>query len=747
MSADPVPRPWARDTLDRCLWQASALGLAVWQGIVGAVVAWSAPGQATVLVTTHLLVAGTAVPAARHTRSHAVRGAWFAALAAALALDLVLAGSVLAVSTVCMSGLLVATPFLAMRWRAALALLPVVALGWLSAWWGQGQDAALAMALPFLAFAPASAVLRATLLRTAVGVDRTTEEARAEHRRLLEATTRAEVAAEQARVLHDTAINTLAALAQGGAAVSDVDKVRRRCALDAAAVRTAQRGRLSARHWLDSAAQLSVDVEWVGPHGSRAVPSSALDELGPDEAATLGGILRELLVNAEKHAAGRPVTVRVEPAPEELVVTVVDEGPGFGRDPEEARGLRHSVLERAEAAGFSVTVQSRVGLGTRVEVRCPRVRTGRPEADSGARTVTEVGDEVRRAGTWGWCAGVCAALLAIAAVSGPRSPSFASACLVTVLCLVARQGSVGGRAVPRSLTVLLVPGIAVGFASAFLGAHARGGDLLLWQGVAVTPLLVLLLDLGRRTDLSLGLAALVLTAAACAWWGAGRGIAPGTVAVNLAIHLSQLAVFVIFRVVLGSLAEAEERALGAAAADRVRRAALEASTRTADWWRAAQVERALDLLEDVASARVDPRDLPLARRAGQEERSLRQLLVLPAGMVNLGPWLARALAAARDRDVPLEIRVGEGDVAEPLVAERLGSRLLAALEQVPPGWPVVVSCFRPATRPELTLVAPTGTWSAPRGRATVEGHGRQELLVLSAAEAEAHATRPAHPCM
>jgi two-component system, NarL family, sensor kinase len=88
------------------------------------------------------------------------------------------------------------------------------------------------------------------------------------------------------------------------------------------------------------------------------------------------GAARELLANAAEHAHAHRVALRVHQEGHELVLAVSDDGRGF--DPRAARdrvasghiGLA-SQRARAESIGGRLTVSSRPGRGTTVEVRVP----------------------------------------------------------------------------------------------------------------------------------------------------------------------------------------------------------------------------------------------------------------------------------------------------------------------------------------------------------------------------------------
>ena len=99
-------------------------------------------------------------------------------------------------------------------------------------------------------------------------------------------------------------------------------------------------------------------------------------------------ILGNLLDNAREHAAGSPVEVRVERAPDALVVSVADRGPGvsperlphiferfYKADPSRhagSSGLGLAIAaEHADLLGGVLTAQARAGGGLRLDVRLP----------------------------------------------------------------------------------------------------------------------------------------------------------------------------------------------------------------------------------------------------------------------------------------------------------------------------------------------------------------------------------------
>jgi signal transduction histidine kinase len=114
-------------------------------------------------------------------------------------------------------------------------------------------------------------------------------------------------------------------------------------------------------------------------------------------------VLSNLISNALKYGAGRPVTVRVHSDADHAILEVEDQGPGIApedqerifnrferaseRHRQESLGLGlYIVRSLVEAHGGTVRVRSQPGQGTTFTVKLPRMRLHRPE---------EQNDEIR----------------------------------------------------------------------------------------------------------------------------------------------------------------------------------------------------------------------------------------------------------------------------------------------------------------------------------------------------------------
>lgn len=99
-------------------------------------------------------------------------------------------------------------------------------------------------------------------------------------------------------------------------------------------------------------------------------------ELAPEIEKAVIGIVREAIQNIRKHANASDVRVEVQLEDEELLVTVADDGVGFGdRFPVTREGHfgMEQMRELAEDMGGSLLVESVPGSGTRVHARIPLI--------------------------------------------------------------------------------------------------------------------------------------------------------------------------------------------------------------------------------------------------------------------------------------------------------------------------------------------------------------------------------------
>ena len=127
---------------------------------------------------------------------------------------------------------------------------------------------------------------------------------------------------------------------------------------------------------VDPEAALRVVADHVAAEGTPVeLVVGPLPELPPAHRAALIRIGREAMRNAAKHAPGSPVVLTLVVSGGTVVLTVVDDGPGF--DPHNAVGPVEGhiglalLADAAEGAGGRLDVRSRSGHGTTIKATIP----------------------------------------------------------------------------------------------------------------------------------------------------------------------------------------------------------------------------------------------------------------------------------------------------------------------------------------------------------------------------------------
>lgn len=227
---------------------------------------------------------------------------------------------------------------------------------------------AFANAMSYAGFYAVAASIVGVLRRTSQQLDEARELARERGERLAAEHERN----RQHRLLHDSAIQTLEAVASGMPA--DPGGIQEQARLEASRLRAAlsstgdagSKGRLDAglRELQALYFNLGLECELTllqVPDLSAACTDALVD-------AT-----REALRNVLKHAGTRSAVVSCSVLDEGLKVTIRDHGKGFAQDAKDPGfGIEHSIRARIEEVGGSAEVWSEPGRGTRVTLWVPR---------------------------------------------------------------------------------------------------------------------------------------------------------------------------------------------------------------------------------------------------------------------------------------------------------------------------------------------------------------------------------------
>ena len=216
--------------------------------------------------------------------------------------------------------------------------------------------------------AAAFAVLAGVALAVAPWLLRLNRELIAERAAREREAERSEIAAH----LHDSVLQTLAAIQQRSQPGSEVARLARRQERDlrewlfrsadgaSPLAREAAEAELR-EHAAALEAEHAVRFEVVAVGARRAVPEAIV------------AAAREAMLNAARHAGGE-VTVYVEVAPERVSIDVTDRGAGLDLDrlPEGRMGIRESILGRMQrAGGTAAIVPGPGGAGTSVRLSMP----------------------------------------------------------------------------------------------------------------------------------------------------------------------------------------------------------------------------------------------------------------------------------------------------------------------------------------------------------------------------------------
>jgi hypothetical protein len=561
--------------------------------------------------------------------------------------------------------------------------------------------------------------------------------------------------AEDARVLHDTAINTLGAIANGGVAIADLGQVREQCARDVALLEELQ---TADDDGPDRPASL---FELFGLPG-LPIRRMGLDD---DEIQRITGRLqqpairaivrcaREAARNAAKHsgadhvvvqlahivdagrgsdahgsdAHGRDVQGNDVQGRDLLEVTVGDSGRGFdGRFPP-GRGLAESVFARAEAAAVEVELTTARGAGTSVRIRTVLsggpTRTAARHDDSEASEASEarivVGDvdgtvsEIhRRAGSL-WGAGVTVVSVVLTVMGGtdhglalfPMVGVMALCWAVTALVRRVRPNASG---LPGYVLVLMVIGTPTVFVLSAAAVRFGSDGAVDWQALAATgPFVLFLAARPRRVVFWSGAAIWILTVVIVAGTTWPRDpndamiiLVAGCVGVGFSSAWKRFQE--IISRIGGHTAQAQQRAFDARLAADMQ-AAAQATFRR---WLDAGLEHSMDLLRRIAQGHLSPAVVETRSLCGSEELYLRQLTLVSPRLIHLGHAVMPVLATARARDVQITVRLGERDTPDETTAQNVSQLMLGAVAVVPNGGSLTATVFPVRDGLQITLITP-----------------------------------------
>jgi hypothetical protein len=594
-------------------------------------------------------------------------------------------------------------------------------------------------------------VFAGVIRRFATAVDVQAIATERDQRRVVAARTLSRELAEDARVLHDTVINTLAAVANGGSTARYRDLVRQRCHRDAVTVEALLAGQRHRQRSLEVVCtQAAIPVRWSGLRGSELRRVEAL--LPPDVLAAIGGALAELVRNAEKHSGADHVRVDVRHQDGDLVVTVADDGVGFDPALATGQGLAESVLRRAEDSGVAVSLRSTPGSGTHAKIFASLAQSRVASDVPGDHSVSAaaVVDEIRRLACWAWAAALSGVGLVTELVNRHGRPTLGLAVVgvVAAVSTTAWFACRRGRWLPPWLSMVMVATTPLGFVLGFLAVDSAQQQVYLWQPISLTPPLVILLVTSRRwLPLVVTVSALAAVAVAIAVMIWPSDPARGAVVIAAVIpQLAEFGAWTLFHAFTGWMCHRHAAEQRLAAQHRSEQAVRRALSLARDRWIRAGLRSSLELLQPLADGRIRPDDPTVQQRCADEERHLRQLIQLSPDLLRLSAWLAQALTEARECGVRLTVRADGVDAPDDRTAETLGRLLVDQIARTPVGGELTAGIFTDGPYPHLLVVRAQGSgalapcpteipgWAVERsvhdGQILVEAHPDSDLEPL-----------------
>lgn len=514
--------------------------------------------------------------------------------------------------------------------------------------------------------------------------------------------------AEESRVLHDTAINTLGAIANGGAGIQDAERVRKQCARDIrslAALRT-DRPAAEPTSLTDVFHQPGVPTQRSGLTDEEIESLDA--RLSRSVIVALVGCVREAVTNATKHSGADRVSVSLTLDGDNLLLTVSDRGMGFDvqKARDRHRGLASSVIARAAEAGITADIRSAVGEGTRISLIAPL------DAQAGASDVILDTDIVgflepaRLHAAQLWALGVTGIGLLLTVLGGSHAYGALSAMLAVMAASWLAFRSTWLRAHRRLLAALLGTSAIIVFVLSAAATDFGRSGVAHWQVLAPTGAMVMALAvlptlrviLGGLTVATAVVVGLAVVVAGSNITAAQNVIVAGCIVLGLTALWARFQTL-IERVGARSLRSRQETFNANLTSDLT-------ATAQAHYlrWMNAGLDDAIALLQEIADGTRNPADNDTRRRCADEERYLRQLVQISPDLIHLGREMMPTLQFAREHNINFSLRLGSTDTSDEAGARLLSRMVLHNLATTPPGSCVLASVFPTQDGLQLTLV-------------------------------------------
>lgn len=571
----------------------------------------------------------------------------------------------------------------------------------------------------------------AALLRSASSTDQAIRDADAS---ALRRTSLAHIGAriaEESRVLHDTAINTFTAIAAGGAALRDHAQVREQCARDVALIdqlRGTQRAAPDVSI-MEVFEQHRLPVRRAGVDDTHI---ERLDQaLHTDVARAMVGCVREAANNASKYSGVEYIDIEVVADSNELVVKVSDDGVGFELSTVKKRGLTTSIERRAHESGIVAEVCSSPGMGTSVTLRTTlaNVNSSKPTlVDDGALAGAAMTAR-RRAGLY-WGIGVTAESIVLT-LAGGTNEHLALLPMIMVMALsLAIAISPALRRASLASPILILATVFVFFFSAQATEFGAVGATH-WQALAAAGPFVLLLSItdSRAWRAAGAVTWCVVILAIAARAALSSLTASAIVVVAGIVGLGFSLVWAQFQGIMQKLSTVAAEARRQEFEARLRSEQEAAAQASYQRWTAAGLDSASQLLREIRDGVLDPGAVDTRTACDEEERYLRQLVLISPELVHLGKSFMSLLSQARAAEVNLTLRLGNQDAGTSSSAASIADTISLNIRTAGRGGSLAATIFPVAEGLRLTLTGQT--LRAPGNVAAKSRHlqlSRTELL-------------------
>lgn len=517
--------------------------------------------------------------------------------------------------------------------------------------------------------------------------------------------------ADDQRMLHDTAINTLGAIANEAVNTSSDLEIRRQCEHDLRLLEALRAGKNHERqaHFSELFAFAGLRVHRSGLDDGELQAVEFL--LGGRLVSGMYGAALEALNNARKHAGVDQVSIHTAISDQVLTVRIQDLGQGFAGDLPSGRGLERSIMQRAAVLGFNADVQSQEGAGTVVILSA--TLDGQPGPEAPAASRLEASDpaatiaKMRQRAALLWSLGT-----ALVSVVLSTSYSFTELKFLIPMCLLmlgcwAAAWSARSSRIPAwilaafgtsTVLVFLLSAAATGF-----GATAAWT----WQALAPTSTFVLLSLSSSSRPLQ----------RCTVWIWAASAIAASLyssthsfnnmliVLVAALVGLGFSFVWLYFLSTIAALMRATAENQATAFRLQLEIDADKAAQNTYKWWIEAGFDRAIALLAKIADGTLRPNERGVQISCSEEENYLRQLLGIGPELVHLGPKLLPIIRSARELGIDFTVQLGTRDVRDAEAAEQLAGALRGCLDSFGPHARIRATVFPLRGELQLTIIA------------------------------------------